>query len=236
MYLNLIQVAQSLGVSEKTVMDWVRHEGLPCVADRGRFLFDRSQVVTWASTRGLTTRAGFLSPGRPSFSGTLACAPMLRAGGIHRDVSAARVLEAIAEVLERRAGGGDATTALLTQRLRQAGGVSYAPVGAGYALPHFSARVALGRDQGLIAILFLREPLALEERLVDDVPIRCLLFFIAPSPRAHLDMLERLAKGLLGGPLRALLDRRAADDEILRALEDQDAAAGEPKETPGAGR
>ena len=39
MYLNLIQIAESFGVSEKVVEDWVRKEGLPHTPDRGRLLF-----------------------------------------------------------------------------------------------------------------------------------------------------------------------------------------------------
>ena len=35
MYLNLIQVAESLGVSERVVEGWIRDEGMPCTPDRG---------------------------------------------------------------------------------------------------------------------------------------------------------------------------------------------------------
>jgi PTS system nitrogen regulatory IIA component len=60
MYLNLIQIAESLGVSEKVVEDWIRDEEMPHVPDRGRLLFDRGQVVAWAAERGLAARVGFL--------------------------------------------------------------------------------------------------------------------------------------------------------------------------------
>ena len=45
MYLNLIQVAESFGVSERVVEDWIRLEGMPHVPDRGRLLFDQAQVA-----------------------------------------------------------------------------------------------------------------------------------------------------------------------------------------------
>src|ERR1035437_5203112 len=57
MYLNLIQLAESFGVSEKVVEGWIREEGLPHTPDRGRLLFDRAQVVQWAATRGLAAPA-----------------------------------------------------------------------------------------------------------------------------------------------------------------------------------
>ena len=36
MYLNLIQIAESFGVSEKVVEDWIRTEALPHTPDRGK--------------------------------------------------------------------------------------------------------------------------------------------------------------------------------------------------------
>ena len=62
MFLNLIQLAESFGVSEKVVEGWIRDEGLPHTHDRGRLLFDRAQVAQWAATRGLAAQAGFLAP------------------------------------------------------------------------------------------------------------------------------------------------------------------------------
>lgn len=50
MYLNVIQLAESLGVAESVVETWVRNESLPCIHDRERLLFDRAQVVAWATT------------------------------------------------------------------------------------------------------------------------------------------------------------------------------------------
>ena len=48
MYLNLIQIAESFGVSEQVITEWVRNEGMPHVHDRERILFERSQVMDWA--------------------------------------------------------------------------------------------------------------------------------------------------------------------------------------------
>ena len=56
MYLNLVQIAESFGVSENTIEDWIRAEGLPHIPERGRLLFDRAQVANWAAGRGMTTQ------------------------------------------------------------------------------------------------------------------------------------------------------------------------------------
>jgi len=218
MYLNLIQIAESFGVSEKVVEDWIRREGLPHTPDRGRLLFDRAQVANWAAARGLAAQAGFLAPEAPAFATGFGLAPLLRAGGIWRDVAAADVTEVLVKVVAALPGATPPVRQLLAQRLRAKGGVTTAPVGGGFALPHPSARVALGRDSGTVALILLRDALTLTEPSPDAVPVTRLIFFIAPSPRAHLDLLGRLSRGLVRGPLRDLIVRAAPDEEIFQAV------------------
>ena len=182
MYLNIIQLAESFGVEESVVEGWVRKEGLPAIEDRNRLLFDRNQVVDWASACGLAAKAGFLAAGS---AGQAARRP--RTPVAHRPASGAIA----GGQRPRNHGdiGGPASGAtppvrqLLAQRLRLPDGVSWAAVGGGLALPHLRTPVALGRDAGIFAILLLRDALKLNEPSPDDVPITRLLFFVAPSPR-----------------------------------------------------
>lgn len=226
MYLNLVELAESFGVSEKVVDDWIRAEKLPYVADRGRLLFDRARVALWAAEHGLTARAGFLAPENGAFTSGLELAPMLRTGGIWRDVSPSGVIDVLERVIGSLSKIPPSVRLLLTQRLRVKGGVNWAPIGGGFALPHFSARVTLGRDAGVIALLLLRDALPLAEAPADGVPVTRLFFFIPPSPRAHLDTLARLSRAIPHGSLRDLVDRNAADGELFQALAAADASGG----------
>ncbi len=219
MYLNLVQIAESFGVSEKVVEDWIRIEGLPHLTDRGRLLFDRARVVHWAAAHGLTARAGFLTPEAGAFATGLALEPMLRAGGIWRDVEPSHAIEIIERAIAALPRVPQTVRALLGQRLRVAGGVNWAPVGGGVALRHFSPRISLGRDAGMIALVLLRDALPLTESPVDGVPVTRFFFFVPPSPRAHLDTLGRLTRAISKGPLGGMLERGASDEEIYRALD-----------------
>jgi PTS system nitrogen regulatory IIA component len=109
---------------------------------------------------------------------------------------------------------------LLAQKLRAPGGVTMAPIGGGFALPHPSARITLGRESGAVALILLREPLAISESVPDAAPITRLLFFIAPSPRAHLDLLGKLTRFVGRGRLDELLDRNASDEEIFKTADE----------------
>jgi nitrogen PTS system EIIA component len=219
MYLNLIQLAESFGVSEKVVEGWIRNEGLPHTPDRGILLFDRAQVVQWAATRGLATQAGFLAAAPAALETPWRLGPLLRTGGIWHGVPAGEVPEVFAKVAAALPGVTPPVRQMLAQRLRGKGGVSLAPVGGGFALPHPSARISLGRDSGAVALILLSSPLAPDELRVDDVPVTRLLFFIAPSPRAHLDMIGRLSRLVSRGSLRDLLAKDASDEEIFRNIE-----------------
>ena len=226
MYLNLIQIAESFGVSEAVVEDWIRNEGLPHTPDQGRLLFDKAQVADWAAARGLAGKAGFLAPEAPALAASWRLEPLLRAGGIWRDVAAGDVPGIFERIVATLPGATPPIRQVLVQRLRSPGGVNLAPVGGGFALPHPSSRISLGRDSGSLALLLLREPLAPPAGAPDGVPIARLLFFIAPSPRAHLDILGRLCRALGRGPFRGAAARGAPDAEILAALDAADAQAG----------
>ena len=229
MYLNLIQLAESFGVSERVVEGWIRDEGLPHTPDRGVLLFDRAQVVQWAATRGLAAQAGFLATKQAALSPVLQLCPLLRTGGIWRDQAAAALPDVFARVAAALPGATPAVREMLAQRFRAKDGVTMAPVGAGYALPHPSTRVTLGRDSGTMALILLREPLPLLDLRVDEVPVMRLLFFIAPSPRAHLDMVGRISRLLSAKSLREALDQDATDDAIYQVVAAADLAAAKLK-------
>jgi len=233
MYLNVVQLAESFGVDEHTVDSWIREDGLPCVRDRDRLLFDRGQVVAWAAARGLAAKAGFLAPVRPSTNagrlGTL-----LRTGGIWREVPAAGLTDVLGRIVAALPGATPAVRGLLAQRLRAPDGITWAPVGAGLALPHLRAPVALGRDSGILALVFLRDALPLAEEPVDGVPVTRLLFFIAPTPRAHLELLAQLSSALTRGGLRKVVQSDTPDEAIFSALAAIEQAGGGPSAEKGA--
>ena len=218
MFLNIIELAQSLGVNESEVEDWIRNERLPCITERGRLLFDRAQVVDWAASRGMAAKVGFLAPAPSKIQAGTRLESLLRHGGIRRDVPAAEALNAFAEIISKLPGATPPVRQMLQQRLRAADGISWAAVGHGLALPHLRTPVALGRDAGTLAIFLLRDPLALPEPAPDEQPITRLLFFVAPSPRAHLEILAQLSTALSRGNLRKLIADGTQDEEIFAAL------------------
>ncbi|OPZ68636.1 MAG: Phosphoenolpyruvate-dependent sugar phosphotransferase system, EIIA 2 [Verrucomicrobia bacterium ADurb.Bin474] len=220
MYLNIIQIAESFGVSEKVIQDWIQNDGLPCIHDRNRLVFDRARVAEWAAEHGLGKQAGFLSPQASSPAATINLRNLLEIGGIWRDIPASEVMPIFERALASMHGVSSTILSYMRQRIQAPGGITYAPIGDGIALPHPSTRTALGKDSGIIALLLLREPFPYKDPTPDDGPILRMLFFIAPSPRAHLDMLAGLSRKLASGPLKKRILEGAADDQILDCFND----------------
>ena len=218
MYLNIVQLAESFGVEEHVVEGWVRNEGLPSVPDRGRLLFDRGQVVEWAAEHGLASKAGFLASSRPSAGSTGKLETLLRTGGIWRDVAAVNVTEVLERVIAKLPGTTPAIRTLLAQRVRADDSVNWAPIGNGLALPHLRSPVALGHDAGIIALLMLRDVLPLTEPPPDNIAVTRLLFFIAPSPRVHLELLAQFSVALTRGGLSRVVLEAAPDERIFASL------------------
>lgn len=225
MYLNLIQIAESFGVSERVVEGWIRDEGLPHTPDRGRLIFDRAQVAQWAAAHGLAAQAGFLAPESSVFATGCQLEPLLKIGGIWRDVDGSGVAEVFDRIVAALPAVSPSARQMLAQRLRAKGGITWAPIGGGFALPHPSARIALGRDSGTVALLLLRDAMQLPGNGTDGLLITRMFFFIAPSPRAHLDLLGRLSRLAARGPLGGLLTKGAKDAEIFAAVASADASA-----------
>lgn len=224
MYLNLIQIAESLGVSESVVTDWVRREGMPHVHDRGRILFEQAQVLEWAARRGLAANTGFLS--ESAHASPLSLALLLRRGGIWRHVPPANLAEVLKRVVHRMPGLSTAVRDLLCQRIDSPNGVTIAPVGGGYALPHPGMSVSLGEQSALTALIFLESPLS-GTKTPDNIPISRLLFFISPTPRVHVNMLGLLAKNIASGAMDRL-DPAMDDDAIMRLIDQGDLPAQGP--------
>jgi PTS system nitrogen regulatory IIA component len=82
-----------------------------------------------------------------------------------------------------------------------------------------------------LALLLLRDGLLQAGPTPDKVAVTRLLFFIAPSPRAHLDLLGRLTRALARSPLRELILKGAADAEVFAAFAAGDIASSNGNKT-----
>src|ERR1044072_8148735 len=113
---------------------------------------------------------------------------------------------------------------LLLQRVRAQGGIVWAPIGGGLALPHLRSPVALGRGARAPALTMLHDAVPAGDSAAAQFPVTRLFFFVAPSPRAHLEILAQLSAALSQRGLRRLVLEGAPDADLFASL----AGSGEP--------
>lgn len=216
MYLTIVELAESFGVAERKIEEWARHERLPFLLERGRMLFDRGQVITWAEQRGLADKAGYLAVQNPSNDAAANVASLVKIGGIWRGIPAGQVVDTLLRIIDQLPSVTPPIRQLMALRLRAPDGISWAAVGDGLALPHLRQPVALGHGNGFCAVFFLQGPLDLPTP--DGQPINRLIFLLSPSPRGHLQLLRELSLAWNRGPLKERMRAETSDEDLLAAL------------------
>ena len=170
-------------------------------------------------TRGLAAQAGFLAPEAPAlalrFANRARCCGRAASGATCRRRSCRMFSRASSPPCPARL---PPVRQMLAQRLRAKDGVTMAPVGGGFALPHPSARITLGRDSGTVALhpsaaIALPPPeLRVGWRAGDPA-----VFFHRPlAPRPSRSGAPAQPRCISRGPLREVLAKDGTDEEIFQ--------------------
>lgn len=223
MYLNLTQIAEAFGVSEHTIIDWVRKEGMPHVHDRDRRLFERTLVMSWAASHGIVPRAEFLSQTAMVMGTGPELEILLRRGGIWHDVAPRDLPTMLNRIVGSLPGVTDEARNLLAARLAAPEGVSVSPVGKGVGLALPTISFFFGGSSSLAALIRLSAPWP-DTDPPDGLPVNTLLFFISPTPRKHVILLSRLEQAVTTTGIDRALQDGADDETLIRILADATAS------------
>lgn len=233
MRLTLREAAASLDCTEKTVLRWIAHAGLPTVRLGGLYHFNRAELMEWAIHHGIgsTALACELEPEPDAMTGAMpnagpdcdrtpvsALAGALRAGGILSKAPGATLAEVLCAAVsamlpEARQAERELTLAMLLAR--EATGVT--AVGGGILVPHVRAPLILG-DAPRILLAYPETPLPQSAAPAPDgQPITAVFVLASPTVRAHLTLLALLAAALRDADFRQAVLSRASEAALLTA-------------------
>jgi excisionase family DNA binding protein len=233
MRLTLREAAASLDCTEKTVLRWIAHAGLPTVRLGGLYHFNRAELMEWAIHHGIgsTALACELEPEPDAMPGAMssagpdcdhstisALAGALRAGGILSKAPGAALAEVLCAAVsamlpEARQAERELTLAMLLAR--EATGVT--AVGGGILVPHVRAPLILG-DAPRILLAYPETPLPQSAvPTPDGQPITAVFVLASPTVRAHLTLLAMLAAALRDADFRQAVLSRAPEAALLTA-------------------
>jgi PTS system nitrogen regulatory IIA component len=218
MELSVRDAAKVFGVSEPTILRWVKAEGLPSFYINGHHRFNRVDLLEWSHVRKhpMSRELGGDGERKNPFE---SLARALDAGGVHSAVAGADVSSALAAAAQTLPlSAADKALAVEVLMEREKHGTT--AVGDGIAFPHPRSPLVFPVASCVVSLCFLERPV--DFGAPDGKPVHALFVLLAPTVRAHLALLSELAAALHEPRFKDAVARRAPAGEILGAL------AGEP--------
>lgn len=204
MPLTVDEVSRWFGVSEDQVYAWLRTGDMPAFRHHDSFYFNQTELLEWATARGLTPAAGFGARAAAAECSLLAQA--LAAGGTHAAVPGSSSESIMRAVVDRLPLPAATDRSFLAAALLAREALGSTAVGDGIAIPHVRSPIVLAVDCPAIALCQLAQPVAL--KAPDNRPVDLLFVIISPTVRVHLQLLARLATVLKDETVRSALQNR----------------------------
>jgi PTS system nitrogen regulatory IIA component len=218
MQLTIKEAARFLEVPERQIHEWIDGGEIPFSREQGRVRFNQTELLEWATARGLRASHELQGGHAPSLADALSL------GGVHEGVAAADRDGAIRAAVERLPLGPGADPEMLVEVMLAREAAGSTAVGDGIAIPHVRAPIVQHGVQPAIALCTLAQPVDFGAR--DGKPVHTLFLLATPTVNVHLQMLARLAAALHDAEFKSAVLRRAPASEILAHARRLDAKAG----------
>ena len=213
MRMNVKNVANLLGVSEKTVYRWVADKKIPAFRVGDQVRFSRSEIIEWASANRVSVSPSIsLEPDSETLPlPTLAGA--LELGGIFFHVEATDRDSSLRSVVRALRLPREVDPDLVYEMLRVREEMTSTGVGDGIAIPHPRSPLPLHVDEPSVTLCLLEEPVIFGA--LDGIPVFALFTILTATARAHLHLLARIAFALRDPSVQAALHERASRETLL---------------------
>ena len=218
MQLTIRQAASFFGVDESKVRRWITTRGLPVHQANERLHLNAIEVWEWAVAHGVTVSRRLLDEARRSPDEVPPLAQLLSAGGIHREVGGNQKRAVLAAVVARLRLPEEVDREHVLAILEAREAMGSTGIGGGIAIPHVRNPILLHVERPFVALFLLQHPVDFDS--IDGLPVHALFFVVSSSIPVHLRILAELGFILRDQELRALLMRRATDEEILDRIGD----------------
>jgi len=213
MQLGLREAAGLLGATEKAVLHWVREDGLPCVKIGRQLRFNRTEILEWATRKGIAASSGIFETqgaGRDQAAGLEAA---LLAGGVRYGVGGTDRDSVLENAIALMPLKESVDRGFLLEVLRAREAMGSTGVGDGIAIPHVRNPIVLDIGEPMITLCFLQQ--GIEFFALDGKPVHTLFMLISPTIGSHLAILSRLAFALRQPGFAAAVAGRGPEADIL---------------------
>jgi PTS system nitrogen regulatory IIA component len=215
MFLKVIDLAKAVGVDEKTVLGWIKNQGLPAHKQDDRYRINRVDLLEWATGHDITLPPDiFEINDDPSHHTTVSEA--LLNGGTHYDLPGDTPELALREVVLRLKLPPGLDPEFLLQTLMAREALGSTALGNGIAIPHVRNPIVGQTGESSISLCFLQNSIDFDA--IDGKPVTILFTLVTPNVKAHLNLLAKLAFLLHDQSFQDLLHRPGTAGEIMEAI------------------
>ena len=223
MMIKAADVAELMQLDEKTVVRWIRKEGLDAVELNGGYQINRVDLLEWATEHGIKVPLSlFVADDKALDFPTLTEA--LEAGGVFCGVPGDDKLSVLENLVANLSLPPQVDPEFLLQVLLAREALGTTAVGDGIAIPHVRNPILVNLPSPAITLSFLKQPV--DFGALDGKPVEIVFMLISPTVRIHLHLLSKLAYALRDDTFRSALRLACDPARILAAARRVEAELG----------
>ena len=215
MFLKVSELAAAAGVDEKTVLNWIKNQGLPAHKQDDRYRINRVDLLEWATNQGITIPPEIFVVNNET-NHLSSVSEALQHGGIFFNLPGDTPESALREVVSRLTLPPGLDPEFLLQTLLAREALGSTSLGNGIAIPHVRNPIVGLAGESAISLCFLKNPIDFDA--VDGLPVTILFTLVTPNVKEHLHLLAKLAFLLHDQPFHELLHRPTSETEIMSAI------------------
>jgi nitrogen PTS system EIIA component len=202
MMIKAADVAELMHIDEKTVIKWIRKEGLDAVELNGVYQINRVDLLEWATDHGIKVPPSlFVADDKALAFPTLAEA--LAAGGVFCGVPGNDKLSVLENLVANLSLPPQVDPEFLLQVLLAREALGTTAIGDGIAIPHVRNPILVSLPSPAITLSFLKQPV--DFGALDGKPVEIVFMLISPTVKIHLHLLSKLAYALRNDSFRSVL-------------------------------
>jgi nitrogen PTS system EIIA component len=216
MLLEPSEAAQALNVDEKTVVRWIKKDGLPAETVQGNYRINPVDLLEWATERGIKVHPSLYRMHDADSRPLPSLSQALEAGGIHCGVPGSDKESVLHTVVTQLDLPPELDPDFILQVLLAREAMGTTAVGDGIAIPHVRNPILAQLPVPKVSLSYLEKPV--DFGALDGKPVQILFTIISPTIRMHLHLLSKLAYCLRDPRLRQILGRECNPEAIHAAV------------------
>jgi len=216
MSLTVAKAAELTGVTERTVVNWIRKDGLPACKVNDQYQLNRVELLEWATNHGIKLSPAIFSVEDAEEESLPSLSTALETGGIHFGIGGDDQQSVLKHVVDLLPLPPQVDRDFMLQVLMAREALGTTAMGDGIAIPHVRNPILVQLPVPKIALCFLSKPI--DFGALDNKPVQILFTIISPTIRMHLHLLSKLAYCLRDQRLRGILGKQCNSEEIMAVV------------------